>query len=160
MRIRYPIFVLTCVVGGGVVGVWGQGFTHGNKDAVDLLVNVFSILAGFLVAIMSLHGGDLIDTGKWRRAIGQQRSLQTSLIRQRGLFYLYLSTLALIFICRLIGARYPQLVSVLESLYFWLGTTAFMLSFGLPAALLDIQSRQIDRAVDEAKKGSSFLDRN
>ncbi len=32
----------------------GQPFVHGNEKAVDLIINVFAILAGFLIAIMTL----------------------------------------------------------------------------------------------------------
>jgi len=34
----------------------GQPFIHGNQDAVNIIVTVFSILAGFLVAVITLVG--------------------------------------------------------------------------------------------------------
>ena len=39
----------------------GQPFVHGNEKAVDLVVNVFAILAGFLIAIMTLFSDMRFD---------------------------------------------------------------------------------------------------
>ena len=47
---RTPIirFILIAILS-GLLAYLGQPFVHGNEKAVDLVINVFAILAGFLL---------------------------------------------------------------------------------------------------------------
>lgn len=50
------IFGAISIVFGIAAGWFGQDLIHDNDDARDLIVTVFSILAGFLIAVMTLLG--------------------------------------------------------------------------------------------------------
>jgi hypothetical protein len=61
---------LTFAVALSLVFSWvGQPLIHGNQSAIDVIVTVFSILAGFLVAIIAIIGDPAsIPKGSWRVA--------------------------------------------------------------------------------------------
>jgi len=54
----------------GVSGAnYGQPLVHGNDQAAGIIVTVYSILAGFLVAIIAIVGYPLlVPPGSWRIA--------------------------------------------------------------------------------------------
>ena len=66
MNIDYGrlIFIAITVPLSIAAGVFGQPLLHGNEDAVSVIVNVFSILAGFLVTIMTLLGEPSLFRGR------------------------------------------------------------------------------------------------
>ena len=66
---RTPIirFILIAILS-GLLAYLGQPFVHGNEKAVDLVINVFAILAGFLIAIMTLFSDMRFDEdANWRQ---------------------------------------------------------------------------------------------
>ena len=80
-----------------------QPYINQNSKAVDLIVTVFSILAGFLVAIITIIGDpSALYPGSWRIAFYQKDQIMTRLNRHKILFHAYLLTLALIFISYII----------------------------------------------------------
>src|SRR5690606_15847934 len=119
---------------GGVfilVGVSAFLFGHfliaGIDAARDIIVTDFSILAGFLIAIMTLLGDHSLLPGGWRVAEKNRSIIKVKLVRQKYLFYQYLLTLIVIFISTLTKNEWPEITSCLERIYFGLATTAFLL---------------------------------
>lgn len=47
------IFILFCLVSGGVSAYYGQPYARGNTDLVSIIVTVITVFAGFLIAIIS-----------------------------------------------------------------------------------------------------------
>lgn len=151
---RVSLF-LFAVVSGILVGYNGQSLIHNNAQAINIIVTVFSVLAGFLVAIMTIIGEPGTLLGKsWRAYEINRKNVFTRLVRQKWLFYLYLATLGMIFVASLVKATSPALTIWLERIYLGGATTAFILSMGLPSALLTIQLERHD-AIIEAKRASS-----
>ena len=153
-------FTILAIVAGGIAGTYGQDLIHANNDAREVIVTVFSILAGFLIAIMTLLGDQSVLPGSWRFAELQRTKIEAKLIRQKWLFYLYLITLTLIFTHTLTKTRWPEFGVWLERFYFGSATTAFILSFRLPSTLMSVQTDRIDAVIGARKAGSSKLDRN
>jgi len=160
LNFRYLIYGIFSVTFGILVGFFGDRFFSGNDDATQVIVTVFSILAGFLIAVMSLLGDQSILPGSWRISVASKEVIQTKLIRHKWLFYLYLLTLAVIFISTLIKKELPQWNCYLEKIYFGLATTAFLLSFRLPSSLMSVQMDRIDAVIGMRKNNSSKLDRS
>lgn len=132
---------------------YGQPLIHKNNDAINIIVTVFSILAGFLVAVITLVGDvSTIPSGSWR--VAQQFGDQTKarLIRHRDLFILYLLTLGLIFIGSLLKELSDIFLLWLERVYMFFAGTAFVFSLSLPHALMTFQEERLQAEIDRRRQ--------
>ena len=159
---RWPdiAFFAASVVAGIAAGTWGHSLIAANDQATDIIVTVFSILAGFLIAVMTLLGDQSILPGSWRIGEAQRTKIRAKLIRQKWLFYVYLLTLTLIFVKYLLAKSAPGIIPWLERTYFGFAVTAFLLSFRLPATLMQVQVDRIDAVIGVRRQKSSKLDRS
>lgn len=147
------LFVGFSILSGVIVGIKGQPYIHNNDQAVNIIVTVFSILAGFLIAIMTIIGEPGVLAGRsWRYHEKNRKNVFARLIRQKWMFYLYIITLGLIFIASLAAKSYPEFVKYIEMVYLGGATVAFILSLGLPSALLRIQLERHDAVLDAKRK--------
>lgn len=159
-RIWAVIYAGGALTLGVVAAIYGQELIHGNDTAQGVIVTVFSILAGFLIAIMTLLGDQSVLPGSWRIAEAKSKLIRAKLVRQKWLFYFYLITLSLIFTHTLLKAKYPEIGSCLERLYFGFATSSFIFSFKLPSTLMAVQTDRIDAVIDARRANASKLDRN
>ncbi|MEC5291993.1 hypothetical protein VSX64_14635 [Aurantimonas sp. C2-6-R+9] len=153
----FVLFAMVCGVG---ASVFFQPLIHANENAANVIVTVFSILAGFLIAIMSLLGDQSVLPGSWKMAATQRQVIRNKLIRQKWLFYVYLTTLLLIFAASLLSDEYPCATIWLEHIYLGLAVFAFLLSFRLPSTLMEVQPDRVDAVVGARRKAASVIDRN
>ncbi|MEE4249776.1 MAG: hypothetical protein V2I38_04245 [Alcanivoracaceae bacterium] len=132
-----------------------------NNRVVDILVTVFSILAGFLVAIIVIVGDTILFIpGSWRKAELEREAVLLRLRRHEFMFVLYLMTLAIILAASLTppgAVEIPVVGSVnflvlFEHCYLFLGILAFVLSFKLPSALIKLQKERIDAHIEYLRK--------
>lgn len=142
--LRLAFFVVA--FGFGVLGfLYAPSLIHNNDSAVNIIVTVFSILAGFLIAIMTIIGDPGGFLGRsWRANEIGRKNILNRLKRQKWMFYLYLMTLGLILAASLLGNQFPNVASLLERIYLALALAAFVLSLRLPSALMDIQMKRHD----------------
>ena len=71
--------------------VFGESLTRGNKDALNIMVTVFSILAGIMIAVITVLGDpSALYGGSWRIANAHHREIRRRLGRLALLFYVYL----------------------------------------------------------------------
>ena len=134
----------------------GQPLIHGNEQAVDVIVTVFSVLAGFLVAIIAIVGDPvLLPPGTWRAAELERGKLNRRLIRHKWLFTLYLITLGLVFFALLLKDKDPNVVLWLERGFLFFGVFAFVLSLALPGSLMKVQRERIDAVIEHRRKEDS-----
>lgn len=144
----YRSLVIVISVIGGVVGfVYGQPLIHGNSNAVNIIVTVFSILAGFLIAVMTIVGEHSLLPGNWRIAELQRDTILRENIRYMALFYVYLLALGLIFTSSLIEKDFPKTNVWIEKIYCGISFMGFLLSIGLPKTLKDIQKKRHDAVI-------------
>lgn len=151
---RRKIGIAAVAVGlGAAASFLGQPLIHGNEQAINVIVTVFSILAGFLVAIIALVGDlALLPHGTWRLLELNRAQLARRLVRHKWLFFGYLLTLGSIFLSLLLGAEYPNLAVWLERAYLFLATFTFVLSMGLPWALTKLQEERIDALIRSRRR--------
>lgn len=130
----------------GIVGtLYGQPLIHDNDMAINVIVTVFSILAGFLVAIMTMMGDPSSFSGRsWRANEKGRQNIFNQLIRQKWMFILYLVTLGLVLAASLVAKILPDLAIWMERIYLGTAITAFVLSLGLPSTLMRIQLAKHD----------------
>lgn len=132
----------------GLSAYFFQPLIHGNQDAINVIVTVFSILAGFLVAVITLVGDPMtLPIGSWQVAELGSKNTRNRLIRYKLLFILYLSTLALIFISMLLKS-YPEFQYYIEIIYMFIASAAFIISFRLPSALMNLQEKRIEQEIE------------
>lgn len=144
-----------------VLTYYMQPFIHGNQDAINIIVTVFSILAGFLVAIITVVGDpSALPRGSWRAARLGSQLTYNRLTRKKWLFTLYLLTLALIFISVLLKGQCPSIEIWLERVYLFIAILAFFLSFQLPSALMKLQQERIEQEIEFRKENASEIEKN
>lgn len=138
-------------------GWYGQPLIHGNSGATGVIVNVFSILAGFLVTIMTLLGEPSLFRGRtWRADAVRRSNVYRRLTRHKWLFIAYLLVLGLIFVAQLIGDSHPGHTSVvwLERVYLSIAALAFILSLILPSRLMSLQLSRFDELMESRRKST------
>ena len=138
----------------GVAGAnYGQPLVHGNDQAAGIIVTVYSILAGFLVAIIAIVGDPLlVPPGSWRIAEGNREKTVRRLTRHKHLFYIYLLSLGMIFAAALVKGSHPTCTIWLERGYLFLSVFAFVLSLCLPGALMRMQQERIDHIIESRRR--------
>lgn len=133
------------------VGWYGQPFVHGNEEARSVIVNVFSILAGFLITVMTLLGEPGLFRGRtWRSDAVRRKNVHRRLLRHKILFLAYLVTLGLIFVTTILADQKPEgrCVLWLERIYLFTAVFAFLCSLILPSRLMSLQLAQFDEMVE------------
>ncbi len=124
------LLTIAIILWGLLITYFLQPYIHKNQDAINIIVTVFSVLAGFLVAVITLVGDpSTLPQGSWRAARLGSTLTYNRLTRKKWLFILYLLTLTLIFITVLIKGKHPELELWLERIYLFLAICAFILSF-------------------------------
>jgi len=150
-------FITFALIAGCISGWFGQPYIHGNERAISVIVNVFSVLAGFLVAVMSIMGDPTGFVARsWRFAEMARPSVYAKLLRQKYLFILYLLVLSLITIESLIEKQFPATATVLEQIYFGAAVAAFILSLGLPSALMRIQMDRHNEMIEIRRRSAGI----
>ena len=138
---------------------FGQPLMSGNQDAVNVIVTVFSILAGFLIAVITLVGDPKsLPSGGWQVARLGSDKTYNRLIRHKWLFILYLITLFFIFISILFKEKCLGIQVIVEYLYVYLSCFACMLSFRLPSSLINLQRERIELEIQERRRKEGIQD--
>ncbi|MBI9020432.1 MAG: hypothetical protein JEZ10_04160 [Verrucomicrobia bacterium] len=148
-------FVVFAALLGCAGSYFGQPLIHGNDQAVGIIVTVYSILAGFLVAIIAIVGDPLlIPSGSWRIAEGSRKKTIQRLTRHKHLFYIYLLSLAFAFAAALLKDECPRCTVWMERIYLFLSIFAFALSLCLPSALMRLQQERLDHIIEDRRNRS------
>lgn len=149
----YRIIVYVGGLGLGLAAGLCLGDVFYSEDAVqDFFVTIYSILVGFLVAVLAiLLDPGVILRGSWRTAHLQRAELRRRFIRHLFIFYAYLTTLALILVLK-IGMAFPiEFTYMIAHWTAFFGIASFVWSFDLPISLYLIQKDKFDAIVDARK---------
>lgn len=123
-----------------------------NPDAVNTVVTIFSILAGFLIAVITLIAEPTLKKAKnWTELQAMKKTVKRRLYRQKLLFFLYLLTLGIALCMFLVPATQPNIKTGLEMAFLGLATFVFLASFDLPSALMKIQMDRYEAEMEESK---------
>lgn len=146
---KRKVGIFVCYVALALVFAWHfQPKYHGNGNAMTVLVTVFSILAGFLVAVMAIVSNDRALRGKnWRQNTFYLQQIRRELRMHGLLFYLYLVVLAMAFLTEL-KLGWPHLVQVgLELFMLFLACLAMLFSFMLPGHLTNRHIKDLEHLI-------------
>lgn len=164
MHVSYfRIFYILLSLAIGALCAWlGAPFVYDNGDAINILITVYTVFAGFLIAIIAILGDPLsIPSGSWRVAENNRERIRGRLIRFSYLFGLYLLTIAIIFVGVLLKKAPESSVPVLckewiARLYLFFGSAAFMFSLSLPGTLVKIQQARVDEEIERRRKAEGI----
>ena len=140
----------------------GPASTSGKSDwALRILATALSILAGILLAVITLLGDPRgLYLGNWRVANSHRRDIRHTLNRFMLLFWLYLLVIALALLTALLDAYEPNAET--EKWLSWVkhialsgGCVALLWSFSLPMTIRNAQLGRLDREVEERRKDAS-----
>lgn len=133
-----------CAAAGIAAAYFGRDWIVGNSDAVSLIATIFSVLAGFLVAVMALVADDrMISKRSLRAAHFEAKNIKARLIRHKLLFQLYLVVMLLAFAITLKLGLPTNISSILERAMLGLSVFAFLVSFSLPTQIMDEYMKKI-----------------
>lgn len=156
------IFILLCMVAGGVSAYYGQPYARENTDLVSIIVTVITVFAGFLIAIITIIGDPvMIPNGSWRLAEGGRDRMEQRLYQHVALFSFYLITIALLFVGVILDKALAKgsVWSIwIERGYIFFGVTSFLLTFALPITLLDLQRARYDSETERRRRAAGIRD--
>lgn len=149
-KIKYAIAVTLW----GIIGsFYTKPLIEGNQDAINVIVTVFSILAGFLIAVITLVGDPRsLPSGGWQVARLGSDLTYNRLTRHKWLFYIYLIALVLVFSSMLLKSKFKEANLVVEYIYLFFSIIAFILSFKLPSTLMELQRERIEQEISERRR--------
>ena len=153
---RLVLFAAGAIPGGAMLR-WGHVLTDGNTDASRILVTAFSILVGFLIAVITMSGDPRgLYPGSWRMASAHAREIRRALCRYQLLFYAYLGVILLVLLAKLFGRLATEIPAVLwlDRLSLSLGVAALIWSFGLPTRLIRVQMERLQDEVATRKEAA------
>lgn len=126
-----------------------QPAISGNTDAINTVVTIFSILAGFLIAVITLITDPILQQAKsWEELQLMKATLRRKLLRQRLLFFFYLLTLAAALGIFMVPEARADIRWWLETAFLFLATFVFLASFTLPGSLMKVQMDRYEAALD------------
>ena len=125
---------------------------HCNKEAREVLVTVFSVLAGVLVALMTISSDARRLDGRSRReSVWFFREMKREISAQKVVFWIYLSVLALLFLDALKVFDRFGISRVSDYVIVWLSVVSLVSSFVLPS---ELTRRQIEALTAEIRSRS------
>ncbi len=149
------VFISFCVVAAVAAAVYGQPFVHHNADLVVVIVTVFTVFAGFLIAVITILGDPtMIPDGSWRIAEARRDNIERRLHTHVWLFVIYLITIGLLFTGVIVQAALDEhhIVRIwIERLYLFFGVFSFLLSFALPFSLMTLQRARVDAEIERRR---------
>lgn len=134
------------------IGYRFQPMVANNPDAVNTVVTIFSILAGFLIAVITFIAEPTMQKARtWEELQRMKITVRRKLIRQKLLFFLYLLTLGIALAMFLTPPTMLELLKWLQATFLGLATFVFLVSFSLPGSLMKIQMERYDATLEESQ---------
>ncbi|HEX4157336.1 MAG TPA: hypothetical protein VHY79_02600 [Rhizomicrobium sp.] len=158
------VLVIGCFAISWVSAYFIEPYVAANSNALLIMETVFTVFAGFLVAIIAVVGDPaLIPDGSWRTAEVRRDKIEGSLINHMWLFVLYLLAIGLIFVgvvIREIPTRIiPNLVKIwINRTYLFVGIASFIFTFGLARSLFKLQVARIEAEITKRRKAAGIPD--
>lgn len=117
-----------------------HGLIAGNDEAINMIVTIFSILAGFLAAVIGLVAETFLSQAtSWHELRIAKNSVIDRLLRQQMMFFVYLLTLGAAGVLHLMPDSPSTARSWAEGIFLSLSLFSFFISFTLPSTLLNLQ---------------------
>jgi hypothetical protein len=159
------LFLCFCLAVAGIAAWYAQPYVGDNSDVVLVVTTVFTVFAGFLVAIITILGDpSLVPPGSWQIIENRREMIEQRIIWHIYLLILYLVTIALIFTSVILRKVPVGIVSEaakawIDRAYLFFGIFSFLLSFALPSALHRTQMNRLNEETERRRKAVGLRDR-
>lgn len=153
MKSYRPLIRFVLIICLSALLAWqGQPLVRGNEKAIDLIINTFSILAGFLIAIMTLFSDMRFDEdANWRQLQIREDLQNRRYGRHSWLFYSYMTVLICVFIVVLLENKSDHKNGIMllcfEYIYLFLACVSVFYSFLLPSRLIQIRKEAFEQLI-------------
>lgn len=139
----------------GLAAGWMRSRVSGNEGYLaNLIVTLFSVLAGFLSVVLNMVLMTRPPVFKSKQAqASYSNQMRGKLLRHSGIFYCYLLILFSVFIGELIRPYWPGSARLLEIIYSGLATCGLFWSFAVPGTLARLHEDQLTIAQETRKPG-------
>lgn len=147
---RITWIVCSLVASGALTYFFRETLTN-KPEILGVVAAIFSILAGVLIAVISILGDPsmLLDQS-WRHSYLSAQETQRKIHRQTDVFIIYVLLLVSLFAFMLCPTALP-LYAWLQGVTFFLTVLAFLASLTLPFILRSIQKDRLDRVIKSMK---------
>jgi len=156
-----PLFIIVCAFVGGLAAYFGQPAVHKNPDLILIIITVFTVFAGFLIAIITIIGDPImIPHGSWQIAELRRDAMISRLNWHVGLLICYLLTIGLLFtgvVLEKVLDEHSLWRLWVERSYLFIGVTSFLFTFALPAALVHMQSARYDAEIERRRREGGIV---
>lgn len=149
---KIAITVAICAV--SALAAWFlQPSYHNNANAIMVAATVFSVLAGFLIAVIAITADERSLRGRnWRQDVAYLELIRGDVRRQRNLFVLYLLVLLLVFVGSM-DLPWPVFAQVwLERVLLFLAVCALLVSFRIPGYLMRRHIARLEDLIRERQQ--------
>jgi hypothetical protein len=138
---------LVAILVAGVATYYFGGRLKNDTDVLSFIATIFSILAGVLIAIVSILGDpSMILDQSWRHSYLSAKETQRKIHRQTDIFVVYICLLVSLFVFMLIDPA-GDAFWYFQRISFFLTALAFLASLSLPFTLRAIQKDRLNRAI-------------
>lgn len=146
-------YLAICFASALVLAPLLQPAYHGKADAMTALVTVFTVLAGFMLAVMALTAdGRNLRRMDWRQDTYFLKEIRDRLARYRMMFHLYLLIPALA-IVTFIGPAWGEGVQrFAEGFVLFLSIFALLWSFRIPGEITSAHVRRLQAAIKQQRE--------
>lgn len=146
-------YLAICAVSALALAPLLQPAYHDKPDAMTALVTIFTVLAGFMLAVIALAAdGRNLRRKDWRQDTYFLKEVRDRLARYRLMFHLYLIVPALA-VLTFIGPTWGNdTQKFAEGLVLFLAIFALLWSFRIPGEITSAHVRQLQAAIKEQRE--------
>lgn len=150
-RVKILSTILVVEVSGAFAYFFHDSY-HNNSNAVTVVTAAFSILAGFLVAVLGIGWDERVIRSKsWRSSAVELQLIRKDIRKHQAMFYLYLTVLVLALASSL-DFKFMQIDQCIDFSVLFLSCVAMIYSFRLPGYLMRRNMAELDRIVRERQE--------
>jgi ABC-type multidrug transport system fused ATPase/permease subunit len=150
LTIRNWVFIAVSVLASIKAGMASGDLLAASDAALEGILSVFSILAGVLVAVISIIGDpSMLLTGNWRLGYVHAEQIQIRLARYAHVIFIYFLVLILVLVCMVIKDSKITGLDFTFQVLTGLTVFALLVSLPIPYGLMSIQR---ERMAEEVKR--------
>lgn len=146
-------YLAICFVSALVLSPVLQPSYHGKTDAMEALVGLFTVLAGFMLAVIAIAAdGRNLRRRDWRHDSFALKEIRDRLTRYRIMFHLYMGVPGLAILAYIEPAWGSGIQRFAECLVLFFAIFALLLSFRIPGEITSAHVRQLQLAIREQRE--------
>lgn len=146
-------YLLLCAIISLLSGYFGGELLYNSDSALSHLISVFSILAGVLIAVISIIGDpSMLIPGNWRSAYEHAQDVQNKIANYSDIFSIYTLSLILLVLSSLFKDNNLISLYLVFNLAAGFSTLGLLLSLPLPYSLMQIQKDRMSEEIKHRKE--------